>query len=976
MTCETILLPVKFLKQYLLVAVQSLLIPSLPAQGDTTVLDIRKQLAAIERVFDGEVNGWKAHEGDPIGAETPDFDDSAWHRADVGFTWTPDSICWLRRVIEIPKIIRGVPIAGAQVSIRLKMDNCGRIYVNGDLKQEFEWGREEPVVLVESARPGDRVVIAIRGDSAPYPGFRPWPGALNLAGFEVSTAAEVLPRVDALLERVQFATELIHTGNNQRLWLDGILATLAALDPVTLGLGNIDGFLVSLEKAESVFRQRVIGLAEGITSERLATLAPKVTALQKIMQGADKRGVDLSYQRVTLTVAENFDRYALEDLASDDMEHVVRGVWNADWLAGAVPAALAEAEAILRRPSLQRKVPRYTTGPVRIERGAFWQKEQPRFFVGMGHFGDVRRDIPIFPHYGFNIAQITISVSSVLRGEDEINLKPIEDVLKVLDRAAEANVAIDLLLEPHGWPRWAIEKYPELEKEKIWIDFKIDHPKAQEILDKYWSILIPKIAGHPALFSYCLFNEPRYDDHSEYSFGKFLDWMRAKHGTVAVLNQRHNASYKTFDDLPNPVDESVRPLWYDWARFNQERFGAVHQRMIDTIHALDPDTPVHAKVQAMLFGTHRVFSSGIDHEQWASQGDISGNDNYSYYRKNSGSYSANWLRQSMYYNFQRSVAPDHPIFNSENHPIEDNGAYWVAGRHLRTMYWEGAILGQGATTTWVWQRDPGESLGHCILTRANCTEALGKVALDLLRLGNEVVTLQQIEPEIALLLTPASIPFSEDYLDEMKTAYDALYFLGAPIGFVTDRQARNGGLSAFKAVFVPAAKRVEDDVVSHLAQYAEQGGTVVVTGDSFAMDEYGQTRDVPPSLRGDASLSTLGAARPVGKGRVMWRPAPWSAQGYRTLGEDLMTDLNVARPIRVTDEKGRLVEGVSYRSTRYKNGYLLNMTSYRSHEKPVRIVAPEPIAQITNLFDGTRARDFFELEALDPQLLYIEVAKK
>ena len=81
-------------------------------------------------------------------------------------------------------------------------------------------------------------------------------------------------------------------------------------------------------------------------------------------------------------------------------------------------------------------------------------------------------------------------------------------------------------------------------------------------------------------------------------------------------------------------------------------------------------------------------------------------------------------------------------------------------------------------------------------------------------------------------------------------------------------------------------------------------------------------------------------------------------------------------PIRVTDEKGRLLNGVAYRSTPYKDGYLLNLVSYRLHENPVRIVAPEPIAEITNLFDGAPARDFFELETLDPHLLYIEVAEK
>lgn len=947
---------------------------TLTAQGATSILKIRGRLSAIERVFDGRVNGWKVHEGDPDGARNPDFDDAAWEDADVGFTWTPDSICWLRRVIDIPETICGVPGAGARVSLRLKMDNCGAVYVNGELQQDFEWGREQPVVLSESARPGDRIVIAIRADSAAYPGFRPWPGALNEAEFEVSTAADILPRVNALLGRVQQATEIVYSGDHQRRWLDGLAATLDALDLAVLGQGDSASFLASLEQAEAVFRRDVIGVARQITVDRLSELAPQLRALRQLMRRADQQDVDLSYQRVTLTVAENFQRYALEDLDADDMEFVVRGVWNADWLANAVPDALAEAEAILRRPVLQRRVPRYTTGPVQMERGAFWQDQQPRFFVGMGHFGDVRRDIPIFPDYGFNIAQVTIGVSAVLKTEDEVNLQPIEDLIEVLDRAAEANVAVDVLLEPHAWPHWARENYPELEKERVWLDYRIDHPKAQEILKKYWSILIPRIAGHPAVFSYCLFNEPRYDDRSEYSRDRFLQWMRVKHETVQSLNERHGTSYQAFEDLRVPQDDADQALWYDWTRFNQQRFADVHAWMIETLRDLDPDTPVHSKVQSMLFDTRRVFASGIDHELWTLQGDLSGNDNRSYYRKGSDDYAANWQRQSMYYAFQRSVAPNQPIFNSENHPIEDNGSYWVAGRHLRTLYWEGAILGQGATTTWVWQRDPDEeTLGHCILTRPNCTDALGRVSLDLLRLGNEVVALQQVRPQIALLMTPPSIPSSEAYLDELKTAFEGLYFLGAPVAFVTDRQVREGTLNDFAAVLVTGATRAEEDVVTQLVDYVRQGGTLVVTGDSLTEDEYGQARRLPPELQTNAAdPKTVHSA---GSGRVLWKPSGLSTDQYLRLGEDLMTDLDVSRPVRVTDQKGRLIKGIAYRSIPWQDGYLLNMVSYRKHETPVRIVAPESVAEITNLFDGTSARDFFELDPLEPHLLYLQVKK-
>ncbi len=780
--------------------------------------------------------------------------------------------------------------------------------------------------------------------------------------------------MNRFLEKIRGALKLVHAGDRRQEWCDGLAATLAALDLSALNRSDKEAFLASLKQAESTFRKRVIGVIQAIAEERLASLAPKIDALQQLMERAEKLGIDLSYQRVTLTVAENFSQFAKEDLASDNLEIVAQGMWNVDWLANSLPQALEEADAILRDPSRQIRVPRYVTGPVDIRRGAFWQDGNPLFFVGMGHFDHVRRDIHIFPDYGFNIAQTTIAVWSVLRGPDTVNEKPIEELLTVLDRAARANVAVDLLLQPDYWPRWANEKYPELAKEKIYFNYHLDHPQAQEILEKYWSILIPRIAKHPALFSYCLFNEPRYRDYSDFSRARFHEWLSRKHGTVARLNELHGSNYTSFDEVPMPRDAADPALWYDWCRFNQDRFSDVHRWMIETIHNLDPHTPVHSKVQAMLFDTYHLFSEGIDHEALATQADISGNDNWSYYRTKAGDYAANWMRQAMYYDFQRSVAPQQPIFNSENHPIEDDEPYWVSGRHIRTMYWQGALHGQGATTTWVWERGEGPPLGNAIITRANCTEALGKVALDLLRLRDEVVTLQQIKPEIALLVVPASIPFSEDYLDEMRHAYEGLYFLGAPVGFVTDRQARNGGLSAFKAVFIPRAMRIEDDLVALLGDYVADGGTLVTVGDSFAMDEYSRPRDLPGFLPGNANHGQPGMAS-VGRGLVIYRPGSLSVEEYRQLGEMLMSDLGVDRPVRVTDEKGRLVPGVVYWSTRHNDGYLVNIVSYRTHEIPVRILVPEGIERMTNLFDGTTLPDFLELEPLQPLLLSVKVAK-
>lgn len=88
----------------------------------------------------------------------------------------------------------------------------------------------------------------------------------------------------------------------------------------------------------------------------------------------------------------------------------------------------------------------------------------------------------------------------------------------------------------------------------------------------------------------------------------------------------------------------------------------------------------------------------------------------------------------------------------------------------------------------------------------------------------------------------------------------------------------------------------------------------------------------------------------------------------------VMTDVGVDRPVRVTDEKGRPQLGILHWSVRHKGGYLINIVNYRSYEFPVRIVAPDPIERITNLFTGRRAPDFFELAPLEPFLLFVETA--
>ena len=200
------------------------------AETAPTVLELQAGLARVENVFDTQLNGWRTYGGDPAGAEKPDSDDSAWDIVDVGHGWPAESICWLRRWIEVPQKVAGLPVEGSEVTIQFKMDNPACVYVNGALTQEIDWYGKGSVVLTEAARPGERFLVAVRAEGGGHIGFRPWPGTLENAQLETPGAIEVLPRIETLLEKMRFAIGLVETGASQREWRRALGQTLEALE--------------------------------------------------------------------------------------------------------------------------------------------------------------------------------------------------------------------------------------------------------------------------------------------------------------------------------------------------------------------------------------------------------------------------------------------------------------------------------------------------------------------------------------------------------------------------------------------------------------------------------------------------------------------------------------------------------------------------------------------------------------------------
>ena len=909
--------------------------------------------AELNGLLDWTVHGWRFKLGEIRGAEAPDFDDSDWELVDVGHQWWPEnSTCWYRKQVTIPESINGAPTTGTTVRLRIGVDNEAKAYVNGEFTQQSWWPDQMGLgdfVLAENAQPGETHTVALHGIN------RPGYGSLYQARF-VSDAGEMLPK---LLRAYKVADSHVRhaSADEAERWHNIIQESMRELAPaVRRGAGQAPYF-------DRIVRARDILLSDARRFEPdLYHIGEKLAELQKRIQEGEADGRQMAYQRVDARVVESFLQYVRDDMADGQISHAVRALWTVRYLDRVCAKALEEAAAILDDPSLDPVVPTYRSGLAAIHDGAFWQGGRPLFFTGVGHFDQVRRDTPILTEYGFNIIEIDLGPNSVLTEPGTVDVRPIHnDLLKVLGDAAAHNVAVNLHTAPHYLPQWAFERNPKLSECGLhFIPFCIEAPDSRAIHERYLRTLMPLIADHSALHSVCLSNEPQYVGKCDYSRKKFHVWIEEKHGSIESANSLYGANFASFADVPIPEDPSNYPLFFDWCRFNQDRFVAWHAFMRDIVHEYDPDLPVLVKVMSSILDGPRYFALGVNHEDFNQLDAIAGNDCHQLFSGNApGEYAQHWQGMALNYTFQRSTAPTSPIFNAEDHVIRDGDWSFIPETHIRAAFWTQALHGQGAATTWVWDREQGGNRAENILTRANCVRAMGHVALDLNRLAPEIYALQRVKSDLAILYSHSSLLPSVAFVEEVAAAFEGISFADTTCDFVTERQAAAGKLGDYRVVVVPRASHIPAGAFEAFQDYVASGGVLVTVGKCFTHDEYGRARN-----------ETL---EQKGSGRLVEYPSRLTARAYREILDDLLDETGCNRPVRMKAEHGESIWGVNLRAAEHDGKWLVSLVNFGRRDQTIALHADATIMSAFNLIEETDAALPITLAPLEPVLLFLEL---
>ncbi|MGA2833376.1 MAG: glycoside hydrolase family 38 C-terminal domain-containing protein [Terracidiphilus sp.] len=106
---------------------------------------------------------WKMHSGDLAHGEALNLDESQWKQIATG-SLAPKDAVWFRQTYQVPATLNGYDLTGARIWFQFHAEANGPmpeiLYFNG---RRVAMGDDlEPVVLIDQAKPGDTVTVAVK----------------------------------------------------------------------------------------------------------------------------------------------------------------------------------------------------------------------------------------------------------------------------------------------------------------------------------------------------------------------------------------------------------------------------------------------------------------------------------------------------------------------------------------------------------------------------------------------------------------------------------------------------------------------------------------------------------------------------------------------------------------------------------------------------------------------------------------------
>ena len=251
-------------------------------------------------------------------------------------------------------------------------------------------------------------------------------------------------------------------------------------------------------------------------------------------------------------------------------------------------------------------------------------------------------DVRLMKQAGVNT--VAVAIFSWDRIQPEENRWDFGWLDRIIDKLGKAGIAVDLASATATAPLWLYEKHPEVLPQD-----KFGHPvnagsrqswsPTSPVFKEYALTLCRKLAErygtNPYVTAWHMGNEYGWNnryDYSDNALAAFRTWCEAKYGTVDALNEAWGTAFwsqhvNSFDEvlLPRHMggDSMVNPpQQLDYERFGNDMLLDFYKAERDAIEEICPGKP---------FTTNFMVSTDqctMDYAQWANEVDFVSNDHY------------------------------------------------------------------------------------------------------------------------------------------------------------------------------------------------------------------------------------------------------------------------------------------------------------------------------------------------------------
>ena len=408
-------------------------------------------------------------------------------------------------------------------------------------------------------------------------------------------------------------------------------------------------------------------------------------------------------------------------------------------------------------------------------------------------------------------------------------------------------------------PAWLAHKYPEVRRVRAdrvrelynrRQNYCYTSPLYRDKVRCIDQKLAERFGSDPAVILWHISNEMGGDCHCELCQAEFRRWLQARYGSLQALNKAWNArfwshDYTAWEQIESPApqgENAVQALALDWKRFVSDRHIDFLKFERDIVKEVAPDAKFTANMMYRF--------DGIDYFKMAKEIDVASWDNYPTWHKPTETVEETALDTAMMHDLFYSMKGK-PFLLMESSPSFTN--WQPISKQKKPGIAELAALqtvahGADSVLYFQWRASRGaeEKFHGAVVGHDGRQDA--RAFTETVQVGQKLESLSEItavqREKQALIVHDWQNKWALEgscgprnaglgYWDELKRHYNALARAGIAVEFGDE----TADLTGYRLVVVPMLYLLTDDFAKKLCDFAQNGGTVVVTYWTGVVDE-------------------------------------------------------------------------------------------------------------------------------------------